>query len=78
MANLVDSVAEIIFRRDIELCTSLTFFKKIRRFHDGISNGLEAQFDFYRGDHNPQVRVALTILNVMIFELEVYNRYHNS
>ena len=75
--KLHDSIAEVIFKKNVELCTSLTLFKKIRRFRDGISNGFEARFDFYRGDHNPQLRVALTIMNFTIFEFEVYNRHHD-
>jgi hypothetical protein len=52
-------------------------FHKIRNFKDGITFGeFLLNLDLYKGDHKPQFRMILIILNFKIFEFEVYNVSH--
>jgi hypothetical protein len=52
-------------------------FHKVRYFKDGIDFfELICDIDFYKGDHNPQFRFFLEILNFTILEIEVYNVNH--
>lgn len=52
---------------------------KYRAFRDGVSFfEFEVDLSYYRGDHNPQFRVSLVVLNVMVFDFCVYNMSHVS
>lgn len=53
----------------------LSLFHKVREFKDGISFcDFLIGVDLYKGDHNPQFRVLLVLLNFKIIEFEIYNR----
>ena len=57
----------------IDLC----LFKKIRNFNDGVTFfDMNINLDLYKGDHKPSLVIHLVILNFTIFELDVYNIYH--
>lgn len=55
----------------------IDIFRKIRDFQDGI-NFFEffINTDLYLSDHNPSFRVQLVILNLKIFEIEIYDIRH--
>jgi len=74
--KLHNSVLEIIFKRNIELVVDFNWFYKFRNYKDGISNSFELNFDFYRCDHSPQIRFVLIILNLILFDFQIYNKYH--
>lgn len=49
----------------------------IRNFKDGITFfELSCNTDFFKADHNPKFVLLLVILNLKIFELEIYNINH--
>lgn len=55
----------------------LLLFHKVRNYSDGINYfSIDIVSDFYKGDHNPKFRLILIILNVTVFEFEVYNINH--
>ena len=76
MKRLHDSILEVIFRRNIELCFEFEWLYKVRNFRDGITITHELNFDFYKGDHTPQIRWSLTIFNVTVFDFQIYNMLH--
>jgi len=48
-----------------------------RSLSDGLSVlELNIDCDWYKGDHNPQFWIRLTLLNVTILEVRVYNVNH--
>lgn len=51
----------------------------IRLHEDGVTFvEFKCNLDLFKGDHNPKFTLSLIALNVMVFEVEVYNRAHNS
>lgn len=50
---------------------------KYRSFSDGVTFlSLDTDLSLYIGDHTPQFRINLIILNYIIFEISVYNMNH--
>lgn len=55
----------------------LSLFRPIRSFKDGISFlEFKACIDLYEEDHKPSFDVSLLVLNLMVFELNIYNISH--
>jgi hypothetical protein len=53
------------------------FLYSVRKFSDGVDwLDFAIDSDWYRGDHNPQFGVKLTILNLIIFDFRIYNVNH--
>ena len=53
------------------------FLYFVRDFSDGVDwLDFVIGSDWYRGDHNPQFGVKLTILNMIIFDFRIYNVHH--
>jgi hypothetical protein len=49
----------------------------VRSFRDGITVFKpKINIDYFKGDHNPKLEISLEILNLMIFELNIYNVNH--
>lgn len=60
-----------------QMAWEVSFLKKIRSFDDGLTVfSLESDFSWYQGDHQPSSRCHLIILNYTIFEIGVYNIFH--
>jgi len=54
-----------------------SFLRKIRNFSDGISFfEFNCNLDLYKSDHNPKINIHLMLINIMIFEFEIYNVNH--
>jgi hypothetical protein len=55
----------------------LNFFYNSRSFKDGL-DFIEFNSDWarYKGIHSPQFLLSLIILNIVVFEINVYNREH--
>jgi len=55
----------------------LILFYKVRNFKDGITF-LEfiCNLDLYKGDHKPEFKLHIIILNWTIIEFNIYNIYH--
>jgi len=48
-----------------------------RSLSDGLSLlELHIDSDWYKGDHNPQFGIRLTVLNVTLLEFRIYNVNH--
>ena len=59
------------------MALDFVFCNKVRSFKDGITFfDFETNLDLYEVDHNPKFEIRLTILNVIIFELTIYNILH--
>lgn len=76
MKKLHDSVLEIIFKRNIQMCIDFEKFYKVRDYKDGAFSEVVLNCDFFKGDHNPQFRFAVTVLNWTIFDFQIYNIHH--
>lgn len=62
---------------DNKYAVELSLFYKYRKFKDGIDFfHFEGSLDIYEGDHNPQFRIFIGLLNFTIFEFEIYNMFH--
>jgi hypothetical protein len=65
------------FGRPVHMAVECTLLNKVRKFSDGVDVfNLYLNVDFYRGDHTPRKTFVLTLLNVNIIELCLYNTYH--
>lgn len=53
-----------------------TILHKVRSFSDGITNEFCCDLDLYKADHNPKFTIRLILFNLMIFEFQIYNRFH--
>ena len=52
-------------------------FYKYRAYSDGVTFlNFDSDLSLYSGDHNPQFRINLTVLNFMIFDIAIYNMNH--
>ena len=55
----------------------ISAFHMIRSFKDGISFfQFDVCLDLYSGDHNPKFHIVLIILNIKVFETDIYNINH--
>lgn len=75
--RLIDSILEIIFRRNIKMAADLNCFYKFRNFSDGITKfECVCDCDFYEADHNPKFTFRVALFNYYLIYFEVYNVYH--
>ena len=52
---------------------------KFRDFSDGVTVFVPMiNLDLYRSDHNPKLEISLAIMNVYVFQFELYNVNHMS
>ena len=57
----------------------LTGPRLIRRFSDGVTFfDFMLSLDLFVGDHKPSFDFSLTLLNLMLFELNIYNIHHKN
>ena len=57
----------------------LTGPRLIRRFSDGVTFfDLILSLDLYAADHKPSFDFSLIFLNLMLFELNIYNIHHKN
>lgn len=55
----------------------LDFFRKVRRFSDGISFfDFKIVWDRYESDHTPRFNIGLYLLNLKLFEFSIYYLFH--
>lgn len=61
--------------KNFALDLNLLYF--FRNFSDGIDwFKFEINSDWFKGDHNPQFSMCLIILNLMLFDFQIYNIHH--
>ena len=54
-----------------------SFVTKIRDFSDGVAFlDFAIDFDKFIGDHNPQFKINLVVMNINIIDFTVYNINH--
>lgn len=52
-------------------------FHLIRKFSDGLTLfDVHLNWDWFKGDHNPQINYLLIILNFKVLEINLYNVNH--
>jgi len=57
----------------------LTFLYCSRCITDGLTAlELQVNFDWFKGDHNPQFQISLTVLNMTLVDVRIYNVHHLS
>ena len=55
----------------------IDIIRQIREFSDGIDFVAgNIELALYEADHTPHFRIILVILNIKLFELNIYYRYH--
>lgn len=60
-------------RYAMEIC----FFNIYRSIEDGITFfNFKCDLDLYEADHKPSFEIDLTILNISMINLNIYNMYH--
>lgn len=60
-----------------EYSWSMDFLRWIRAGEDGITFfELSCVLDLFKADHNPRFAIMLVIVNLKIFEFEIYNINH--
>ncbi len=56
---------------------AVSFLQLYRSFRDGFTLfSLQADADWYEGDHNPQIFLSLIVLNLVIIDIILYNIHH--
>jgi len=65
----------------IRLNENYTFEWNVFQHHRSLSDGLTFfhcnwQADWFHGDHNPQLRLELDVLNIVVLDLSIYNIHH--
>ena len=65
------------FRITDDYAIDIMLLHKYRSFSDGITFFKpEINLDLYEGDHSPKFEMNLAIMNVYVFQLEIYNVNH--
>jgi hypothetical protein len=55
----------------------INFFQFFRKFSDGLLLfNIEINWDWFKGDHNPQFSFFLVLINTIIVEFRIYNVNH--
>ena len=67
------------FRLNKDYALDINLFCKYRDFSDGVDFiELHVWHDRYKADHKPSFDIWFSILNICLFELNIYNIHHDS
>ncbi len=57
----------------------ISYLRKIRDFSDGIDYfEFHINSDFYNSDHKPSFDFYFIILNIVIFSIDIYYKFHRN
>ena len=81
VSSLINKVLSVIFREKVAMTATIKFFKKFRKFSDGITF-FKVHFGVNikgmgMGCNGPQFRVFLCVLNYTIVEFYAENVYED-